>query len=257
MYVARLRDGRSKISVDDYIKKTNRPTADGLIAVAVECIVCGAELGLVEPGARKAHFAHKKDLRYCPTKKSSARGFEQLPPSRVDSEIGKKMRCDFRNHWPAHYHQLKLYAKHLSYDEFIAALKIAEEKRLFDRVGLREADIPCLLSLLIDFPPSTAYAPNGVQTRKEWYRFWLDRNALAQTDDLWIRHCNQLTLKKLLFKPPHGKRKVPYYDEDLLDTEDMKQVDFSTFLSSSPPMNKWIVKHVEDFLNSRPAFRVS
>lgn len=213
------------------------------------CPRCFARLDVVAVQSilRAPHFAHPRGAA-CDTIDFARLPFDELEPGRSDPQAGRLLRLAFARNWRSHFHVLKELVTAFSIEEFIALIERADEKRVWNYVGLPERLIPYVLVLLADFTPDTAYRPDRAygrfRPRTRWERFWVPERPRSLSD-LWIKVPPIDYIVRGGFHLPNDPAALPSVDDYDVDTF----VFDAHFLDGPPPKTvDFMVMRVRDEL---------
>ncbi|WAJ29539.1 hypothetical protein [Antarcticirhabdus aurantiaca] len=169
---------------------------------------------------RAPHFTHPRGAA-CDTIDFARIPFDELEPGRCDPQAGRLLRVAFALNWRSHLGIMKDLVTAFSIEEFIALVKRADERRVWEYVDLPEKLLPYVLVLLADFTPDTAYRPNRIYGRfrplTRWERFWVPERRQTLSD-LWIRVPPIDYIVRGGFRLPNDPTALPPVDDYDVDT---------------------------------------
>ena len=179
------------LSVEEYVTlfgpKLNQ-YAQKRIRDDVICSACEQALHTVgENGPlRDATWAHypKNEGVWCPMKEKSAAKYEVLPPTSPNELVGTHLRNSFFKNWKLHWAQITEIVPLCDIFTLIEFIKYADNKKLWQQVGLKEWFFPYIFLATCEFPPTKS--KDGKYLRSEWIRCRFDFR-VRTSEDLWIR----------------------------------------------------------------------
>lgn len=235
-----------RITANTFHKRYGTKTTTGLIHHSAECPYCHHDL-FIRQGTKHIHFWHGTNPAYCQSIVPFGQPYMGLTPTKPNLAHAAALRTQFKGEWQLHYNELANLIPLFSYVEFLLLLKEALSKNIFAYTGMRIEDMPYVLVLALDYPPTTSIG----KKRGFWFRFWYT-SSVRKAEDLWINTPENIELVRASFLPPSPPVRFPDFDTDLVTDKIQKR---SCFRQATPPnLKPFIIDEVAKWFEKHPSF---